>query len=144
MQLLTDDASFGFLVSFTSTPRFFVFSLSIQGETLGTGDSDMAATALGPLAQIACLADRRLAPAASSPSEVEALLASDDDLSDATLRHLCESLDAWKIRLFEMDGQVNVVATPIGGIQSLRAVVPCREFTALCDALATIVSGGSV
>ena len=115
MRFLTDSGEFGFLISPTTSPRFFRFQLIVRGQIVGDRDPCILGTAMQSLPNLMVAKAPELLDRERSAEEVWELLVENDEVHDRTLLPLAESFDGLSIRgYFRGDEAVFLWATGPG------------------------------
>lgn len=110
MQFLTDDGGFGFLVTPLGGRNMFRFQLIIAGQVVGDSEPCILGSAMKRLGSLARLDDERLSLLSSEPATVVSILCSEEDLHDAAILSLAESLDHWMICGYMYQGSAVMLA----------------------------------
>lgn len=131
MRFLSDDAHFGFRMAPTTMRKFYRFQLIFDDQLVGDEEPCIAGSCFGELSSISTLQDSRLQDGTVSESEADDIISSDDELSDAALKNLTESLDGWITRIYAIGDRIYIgVRNYLTGV-ILRASLPYHEFNEL-------------
>lgn len=96
MRFLTDDGSFGFLVTPLPGHDMFRFQLVIGSHLIGDSEPCILGSAMYRLGHLDRLDDERLSQVLQDPGGVMSTLES-DEFHDAAVLSLAESLDGWAV-----------------------------------------------
>lgn len=139
MRLTTSDGLFGFVIEPTTTAKFMVFQIVIEGQLIGDRAPCILGTAMQQLRNLAVINVGLPHSQKASPSVIFSALQTNDDWNDATLLPLAESLDSWQVRGFADHSEIVFLARQNGGPKeshSFRmATLPVQEYDFIVKAL---------
>jgi hypothetical protein len=107
---LTSDDQFGFALTKLNGRNMFEFRLVIEGELIGDREPCIIGSAMMALGELRHLNDQRLDLLFSDRDALVTVLDSDEELHDAVVLSIAESLDGWWLRGYVHEGNVVLLA----------------------------------
>lgn len=138
MRFVTDDGTFGILVTPLAGSDMFRFQLVIDGRLIGDAEPCFVHAGMAELRELRQLDDERLGLLKSTPHVVLAALLAEEELHDSATLHLAESFDQWLMQGYFYGEDAVIVArgyedgSPTG--PTLISMVSRSEYLPVVDA----------